>query len=48
MPSDLPRVNVVMPKDMKDWIDSQRLPCESSSGVIRRLLSQLMPQPVKD
>ena len=42
MPSELPRVSVVMPKDMRDWIEQQRQPCESAAQVIRRVLYRAM------
>jgi hypothetical protein len=42
MPSKLPRLNVVMPQAMRDWLDAQRRPCESASHVVRRLIDQAM------
>ena len=42
MPSKLPRLNVVLPADMRDWLESQRLPCESAAAVIRRILHEQM------
>ncbi len=42
MPSKLPRLNVVMPQAMRDWLDAQRLPCESAAHVVRRLIAEAM------
>jgi Arc/MetJ-type ribon-helix-helix transcriptional regulator len=42
MPSNLPRLNVVMPQYMRDWIEAQRLPGESASQAVRRLIAQAM------
>lgn len=42
MPSQLPRLNVVMPQVMRDWLNQQRRPCESASHVIRRLIDEAM------
>ena len=42
MPSKLPRLNVVMTATMRDWLEAQRLPCESASHVVRRLVDQAM------
>lgn len=42
MPSQLPRLNVVMPQSMRDWLEQQRGPCESAAHVIRRLVIQAM------
>jgi Arc/MetJ-type ribon-helix-helix transcriptional regulator len=42
MPSKLPRLNVVMPQSMRDWLEAQRLPCESASHVVRRLINDAM------
>lgn len=50
MPSTLPRLNLVMTPEMRQWLEGQRQPCESASHVIRRLILQAMaadaqPQP---
>jgi hypothetical protein len=42
MPSKLPRLNVVMPANMREWLDRQRQPCESASQVVRRLIAEAM------
>lgn len=42
MPSHLPRLNVVMPQAMREWLDQQRQPCESASQVVRRLIHEAM------
>ena len=42
MPSQLPRLNVVMPRAMREWLDQQRKPCESASQVVRRLIDDAM------
>jgi hypothetical protein len=42
MPSHLPRLNVVMTPEMRQWLDSQRMPCESAAHVVRRLITQAM------
>ena len=42
MPSKLPRLNVVMTQEMRDWLEAQRRPCESAAHVIRRLVDQAM------
>lgn len=42
MPSKLPRLNVVMPAHMREWLDQQRQPCESASQVLRRLIAEAM------
>jgi len=42
MPSKLPRLNVVLPAQMRDWLETQRLPCESTAAVIRRILHEYM------
>jgi hypothetical protein len=42
MPSQLPRLNVVMPQIMRDWLEQQRRPCESAAHVIRRLIDEAM------
>jgi hypothetical protein len=44
MPSQLPRLNVVMTQAMRDWLEQQRRPCESAAHVIRRLIDQAMSQ----
>lgn len=48
MPSKLPRLNVVLPAEMRDWLEKQRLPCESSAAVIRRILHEQMNQNEKN
>lgn len=42
MPSQLPRLNVVMPQAMRDWLEQQRSPCESAAHVVRRLIDEAM------
>jgi hypothetical protein len=42
MPSKLPRLNVVMTPAMRQWLEDQRLPCESAAHVVRRILAQAM------
>lgn len=42
MPSQLPRLNVVMSPAMRDWLEAQRQPCESAAHVIRRLILDAM------
>jgi len=42
MPSNLPRLNVVLPPEMREWLETQRLPCESAAAVIRRILHEYM------
>jgi hypothetical protein len=42
MPSKLPRLNVVMTPAMREWLEAQRMPCESASHVVRRLVDQAM------
>ena len=42
MPSQLPRLNVVMPQSMRDWLNQQRRPCESAAHVVRRLIDDAM------
>lgn len=42
MPSQLPRINVVMTQEMRQWLDDQRMPCESAAHVVRRLITQAM------
>lgn len=42
MPSQLPRLNVVMPQTMRDWLEQQRRPCESTAHVVRRLIDEAM------
>ena len=44
MPSQLPRLNVVMPPSMRQWLDDQRLPCESAAHVVRRIIANAMNQ----
>jgi hypothetical protein len=46
MPSNLPRLNVVMAPAMRQWLEDQRQPCESAAHVVRRLITQAMePHP---
>jgi len=45
MPSKLPRLNVVMTPAMRQWLEGQRLPCESAAHVVRRILTQAMGAP---
>jgi hypothetical protein len=45
MPSQLPRLNLVMTPDMRQWIEAQRQPCESAAHVVRRLIVQAMQSP---
>jgi hypothetical protein len=45
MPSQLPRLNVVMPPSMRQWLEDQRLPCESAAHVVRRLIAKAMDSP---
>ena len=45
MPSELPRVSVVMPPSMREWIEQQRQPCESAAQVIRRVIHEAMQRP---
>lgn len=42
MPSNLPRLNVVMTPAMRQWLEDQRQPCESAAHVVRRLIAQGM------
>lgn len=42
MPSTLPRLNLVMTAEMRQWLDDQRQPCESAAHVVRRLILQAM------
>jgi hypothetical protein len=45
MPSQLPRLNLVMTPEMRQWIEAQRQPCESAAHVVRRLIVQAMQSP---
>ena len=42
MPSQLPRLNVVMTPAMRQWLEHQRMPCESAAHVVRRLIAAAM------
>lgn len=42
MPSKHPRLNVVMTPEMRQWVQDQRLPLESASEVVRRLILEAM------
>lgn len=42
MPSTLPRLNMVMTPEMRQWLNDQRQPCESASHVVRRLILHAM------
>lgn len=42
MPSQLPRLNIVMTQSMRDWLEQQRRPCESAAHVVRRLIDEAM------
>lgn len=42
MPSQLPRLNVVMTPAMRQWLEDQRMPCESAAHVVRRLIAAAM------
>jgi hypothetical protein len=46
MPSKLPRLNVVMTPAMRQWLEAQRMPCESAAHVVRRILAQAMDAPL--
>jgi hypothetical protein len=45
MASQLPRLNLVMTPEMRQWIEDQRQPCESAAHVVRRLITQAMRSP---
>jgi hypothetical protein len=42
MPSKLPRLNVVMTPEMRQWLEEQRQPCESAAHVVRRIVAGSM------
>jgi hypothetical protein len=42
MPSKLPRLNVVMTPEMRQWLEDRRGPCESAAHVVRRIVAQAM------
>lgn len=44
MPSKLPRLNVVMMPEMRQWLEDQRQPCESAAHVVRRIIANAMNQ----
>jgi hypothetical protein len=44
MPSDLPRLNVVMTPAMRQWLEEQRQPCESAAHVVRLIIAKAMTQ----
>ena len=45
MASSLPRLNIVVSTEMRQWVEAQRLPCQSASDVVRRLILQAMTRP---